>query len=225
MASEPGATGHEPARGDAQLRASDADRDAVLAQLQQHAAAGRLTPEELEHRAGRALGACTAAELAALVRDLPPAAAPGGRVRSWFVSVMGSSARRGRIRLGHRARAISVMASPPIDLCNADRSGPETVVRAFVFIGWPDIRRRTRPSSTSRVHARRGYDDVAAGPPRAGRARRSGPVLGLLAWHAVWRLPEELQSLPYGGPAGRRELAPAGSGPAPAASPIGPSAG
>ena len=200
MASEPGATGHEPARADAQLRASDADRDAVLAQLQEHAAAGRLTPEELEHRAGQALGARTGAELAALVRDLPPAAAPGGRVRSWFVSVMGSSARRGRIRLGHRASAISVMASPPIDLCNADRSGPETVVRAFVFIGWPDI---YVPDSAeldvSGFTLGGGYDERGSrAAPAPGAPKIRIRCYGLLGRHTVWRLPEELQSLPYG---------------------------
>ena len=64
----PGIRGDEPARADAQLRASDADRDAVLAQLQEHAAAGRLTPEELEHRAGQALD-----DLSAGLTDAAPA--------------------------------------------------------------------------------------------------------------------------------------------------------
>jgi Domain of unknown function (DUF1707) len=54
-----------------QMRASDADRDAVLAQLSEHFQAGRLTPDELEDRTGRALGARTIGGLDALTIDLP----------------------------------------------------------------------------------------------------------------------------------------------------------
>lgn len=57
----------------AQMRASDADRDAVLADLSEHFQAGRLTPEEFEDRTGRALAARTWGELTDLQRDLPPA--------------------------------------------------------------------------------------------------------------------------------------------------------
>jgi nitroreductase len=60
-----------------QLRASDADRDAVLALLSEHFQAGRLTAEEFDERSGQALTARTYGELAALTADLPaPATAP-----------------------------------------------------------------------------------------------------------------------------------------------------
>jgi hypothetical protein len=68
------------------MKASDADRDAVVAALSEHFQAGRLTSEELDERTGRALAARTLDELDGLTADLPsprpagpdPAARPGG---------------------------------------------------------------------------------------------------------------------------------------------------
>ena len=53
------------------MRASDAEREAVVQALRAHAAEGRLEPEELEHRVGAALAARTAGELGGLLDDLP----------------------------------------------------------------------------------------------------------------------------------------------------------
>ena len=58
-----------------ELRASDAEREAVAQELRDHAAAGRLEPDELEERLGRAYSARTHGELAGLTTDLPAAAA------------------------------------------------------------------------------------------------------------------------------------------------------
>jgi hypothetical protein len=63
----------------AEMRASDADRDAILSELSEHFQAGRLTAEEFDERAGQALAARTHGELRNLLRDLP-AARPGPRV-------------------------------------------------------------------------------------------------------------------------------------------------
>jgi hypothetical protein len=54
-----------------QMKASDADRDAVVAALSEHFQAGRLTAEEFDERTGRALAARTFAELNGLTADLP----------------------------------------------------------------------------------------------------------------------------------------------------------
>jgi hypothetical protein len=54
-----------------QMKASDADRDAVVAALSEHFQTGRLTREELDERAGRALTARTLDELDELTADLP----------------------------------------------------------------------------------------------------------------------------------------------------------
>jgi Domain of unknown function (DUF1707) len=62
--------GNSPA---AEMRASDADRDAVVSNLSEHFQAGRLTLEEFEDRTGRALAARTWGELKDLMRDLPSA--------------------------------------------------------------------------------------------------------------------------------------------------------
>jgi hypothetical protein len=60
-----------------QTKASDAERDAVVAALSEHFQAGRLTAEELEERTGRALAARTLGELDELTTDLPaPRPAP-----------------------------------------------------------------------------------------------------------------------------------------------------
>jgi hypothetical protein len=63
--------------GNPALRASDADRDQVLAQLSVHYQAGRLTTAEFDERSSQALQARTMGDLAGLLTDLPAAAAGG----------------------------------------------------------------------------------------------------------------------------------------------------
>ncbi|MGH3149535.1 MAG: DUF1707 SHOCT-like domain-containing protein [Streptosporangiaceae bacterium] len=66
------------------MKASDADRDAVLSDLSEHFQAGRLTADELDERTGQALAARTWGELRELVADLPatrPAAGPSSGAR------------------------------------------------------------------------------------------------------------------------------------------------
>ncbi len=53
------------------LRASDDDRQRVVAALERHTAAGRLTLDEFSDRVAQALTAATHAELARVTRDLP----------------------------------------------------------------------------------------------------------------------------------------------------------
>ena len=54
-----------------QIKASDADRDAVVTALSEHFQAGRLTTEELEERTSQALAARTLGQLDELTTDLP----------------------------------------------------------------------------------------------------------------------------------------------------------
>ena len=75
------------------LRASDADRDAVIDRLREAAAEGRLEPDTLEQRLDRALRSRTYGELAELVADLPgdpitPWARPGSRSNALARSVV-----------------------------------------------------------------------------------------------------------------------------------------
>ncbi len=53
------------------LRASDEDREQLIAELNEHAVAGRLSTDELEERLQTAYAARTTGELDALRRDLP----------------------------------------------------------------------------------------------------------------------------------------------------------
>jgi hypothetical protein len=66
-------------QADQPIRASDSERDQVVALLQGHFADGRLTQDELEERTGAALGARTRDELRALTVDLPVADTPSAR--------------------------------------------------------------------------------------------------------------------------------------------------
>ena len=68
MSSDDPRGGPDPA-----LRASDAERDLVAAELGQHYQAGRLDQAEFDERVGAALAACTRRELADLLTDLPRA--------------------------------------------------------------------------------------------------------------------------------------------------------
>ena len=67
-----------------ELRASDAERERVVAFLREHALLGRLTNDELEDRIGLAYASVTVGDLEKLIADLPranrrPAPAPARR--------------------------------------------------------------------------------------------------------------------------------------------------
>jgi DUF1707 SHOCT-like domain len=76
----------------ASMRASDADRDAVVSDLSGHFQAGRLTAGEFDERTGRALAARTWGELRDLLADLPAARpaprAPAGRVAPPLIAAL-----------------------------------------------------------------------------------------------------------------------------------------
>lgn len=126
-----------------EIRASDAERDAVVTRLREGSAQGRLTLEEFTERMHSAYDARTRAQLDELVRDLPadadaPAAThvPARRTaRRWIVSVMGNSVGRGRWRVAEHATAVTVMGNATIDLRHAELSGPEVTIAVFTAMG------------------------------------------------------------------------------------------
>jgi len=82
----------------ADLRVGDADRKAVVAELQRHFVEGRLTSEELGERVSQALQARTFADFSPLLNDLPvlnpetterPELAVHQADESWHGHVMG----------------------------------------------------------------------------------------------------------------------------------------
>ena len=83
------------------LRAGDADREAVAEVLREHYAQGRLTLEEFNQRLEAAFAATMRSQLSALTRDLP-VAAPAARAP---VPVPGPQRERANREHGPRSRA------------------------------------------------------------------------------------------------------------------------
>ncbi len=121
-----------------EIRASDADRDRVIADLREHTAVGRLTLEEFSERAERAVAARSLAELEELGRDLPPAlpaTRPARRPKRLTGVVFGRMQQTGRWRLPRRAIAFVVFGDCDVDLRQAALSGPVASITAFVLFG------------------------------------------------------------------------------------------
>jgi hypothetical protein len=66
----------DPRSGGPELRIGDAEREAAVAALGEHYAAGRLTKEEFDDRSDRAYAARTRSALWPLFADLPPSGSP-----------------------------------------------------------------------------------------------------------------------------------------------------
>ena len=133
---------------DDSLRVSDAERDATIHALGDHAAVGRLTLDELEDRAGQALAAKTRGELAALTSDLPAEGDGGTMARyrpgsrkpvRWMVAIMSGSYRHGRFRAVGSINAVAIMGADEIDLREAEIEGGELAVNVFTLMGGANI--------------------------------------------------------------------------------------
>ena len=129
---------------DESLRVSDAERDATVRTLGDHAAVGRLTLDELEERAGQALTAKTRGELATLTSDLPQQASQASALSPvparrkpvrWMVAIMGGSHRRGRFRAVGSINAVAIMGGDEIDLREAEIEGGELTLNLFALMG------------------------------------------------------------------------------------------
>jgi Domain of unknown function (DUF1707)/Cell wall-active antibiotics response 4TMS YvqF len=134
----------EPGQLDAtgKVRASDAEREAVVERLRVAATEGRLTLSELTERTEAAYTATTRGELAPITADLPaePASSapmrPSGRTdREWVVAVMGDSRRRGRWRVERPLAAVAVMGDVVLDLRGAEVPGGEVDITATTVMG------------------------------------------------------------------------------------------
>ena len=129
------------------MRVSDAERDVTLKVLNEHAAVGRLTLDELEERAGQALVAKTRGDLARLTSDLPAeggAVAPapvavGRKPVRWMVAIMGGSHRRGRFRTVGSINALAIMGGDEIDLREAEIEGGELTLNLFSLMGGSNV--------------------------------------------------------------------------------------
>lgn len=124
------------------IRASDAEREAVVARLRTAAGEGRLALDELAERLDRAFAAVTRSDLEPLTRDLPeqdPDARPSAKSRRWVVGIMGGGTQKGRWRIAPQCTVLNVMGGADLDLTGAIVSGPETEIRVFSLMGGSDI--------------------------------------------------------------------------------------
>ncbi|OKI10290.1 hypothetical protein A6A06_03510 [Streptomyces sp. CB02923] len=140
---------------EAELRASDADRDRIAEILREALAVGRLDAEEHSERIDLVYRAKTMGELEPLVRDLPaeagapgprPAAAaygpePGGALPDQnLVAIFSASTRKGRWRVPGRINAVAVFGSVEIDLTEGIFQQQQVRINATSIFGSVEIR-------------------------------------------------------------------------------------
>jgi hypothetical protein len=191
---------------DDSMLVSDAERDATLKVLGDHAAVGRLSLDELEDRADRALTCRTRGELSALTCDLPndtalasseaPARVEVHRPVRRTVAIMGGASRRGPFRAVRSFSAIAVMGGDNIDLREAQIDGGELTIRVFSVMGVVNI----YVPDTMEVELG-GFSVLGANSEKGGHRRRQAkaPVIrirgiNLIGGTNVFRVP--LQALP-----------------------------
>jgi hypothetical protein len=126
-----------------EVRASDAEREAVVERLRVATVEGRLTFAELTERTGAAYSATTRGELVPITADLPAVSGapatptrPAGRDdREWVVAVMGDSRRQGRWRVERPLAAVAVMGDVVLDLRGAEVPQGEVDITAVAVMG------------------------------------------------------------------------------------------
>jgi hypothetical protein len=203
MGEEPGRDENRPAAGvpPAVIRASDGDREAVAARLNEAVGDGRLTLQEFGERLDRAYAARTRGALAPLTADMPaigPVRGPG-RLRKVMLGIFWDSRRAGPQPLEDEITAIALLGDAVIDLRGAKATSKEITIRAYALLNDVDVivpegvavelsgvavvgdnRNMTRPvpAGTSRFvvkihgHALLGDVQVFHSNPRATRPRR-----------------------------------------------------
>jgi hypothetical protein len=133
-------------------RASDSEREAVVARLRHAAAEGRLTVDELDERIDAAYTAKTRAELEPLTADLPdsamptattaapPEGAPPPRATSSLVlGILGGGDRKGRWRVPARMTVVNIMGGADLDLREAALEAPEVEITVWSLMGGSDV--------------------------------------------------------------------------------------
>ncbi len=138
------------------VRASDAERDAIVGRLNQAVGEGRLTMDEFSERLELAYVARTRGDLEPLLCDLPagagsavPATASGTAVGSgggqgkdtrWNISPIGGIRHRGRWRVPRHTVAIGILGGVDVDLAEAELASPEVMITKVSIIGGVSVR-------------------------------------------------------------------------------------
>jgi hypothetical protein len=132
----------ESGSGRQRLRVSDAERDAVVARLNDATGEGRLSLEEFSERVTAALAARTQGELDVLVEDLPaagkavaPRPAALAPVPAEHITPIGAVKRSGRWRLDRDQQFGTVLGTVKLDLRQAEFPAPAVDLRVQTVIG------------------------------------------------------------------------------------------
>ena len=183
-----------------EVRASDAEREQIVAELREHAAQGRLTLEEFSQRVDEAYASKTIAELDRVKRELPtvsalPATRPRRKARRWLVSVMGGADRKGRWRVPRKLVVATVMGGCDLDLRQAEIEHDEVRITVFSIMGGTDvyvpegIEVDVGGLAIMGGNSEHGHDT----PPRPGTPLIRLRLLTLMGGADVWRVPTGLQ--------------------------------
>jgi len=124
------------------LRASDTDRERTVVLLREHAVDGRLTLEEFTERMAGAYAARTSDELDELLGDLPtgrPVPATRRLPTRFVLSIFGSTARDGRIRIKRRISCLTLFGNIDLDLRQATLERDVVTVLAIGLFGAIDV--------------------------------------------------------------------------------------
>ncbi|POM23047.1 hypothetical protein BTM25_52530 [Actinomadura rubteroloni] len=136
--------GPVPSRdGTAPVRASGAERAAVVERLRVASVEGRLTFQELTDRTAAAYAARTRGELEGVTGDLPALGAPGAapaprQVVRRFTAIMGDCDARPAGRIDQDLEALAVLGDVVLDLRAAQVPSGEVAVSATAVLG--DVR-------------------------------------------------------------------------------------
>lgn len=115
--------------------ASDAEREAALAELRQSAVEGRIGLEEYLRGSEQLDAATTRAALVAVTSKLDATALPAPKLRRrWWVP-FGNRVHRGRFVLAERTRAFVGMGEIHLDLRGATLVGPSPMISLVVVVG------------------------------------------------------------------------------------------
>ena len=133
------------------VRASDAERDAVVGRLNRAVGEGRLTMDEFSERLELAYAARTRGDLDPLLRDLPAGSgaasgtavvnsgSQGGGTR-WSISPIGGTRHRGHWRVPRHTVAIGILGGVDVDLGEAELAAPEVMITKVSIIGGVSVR-------------------------------------------------------------------------------------
>jgi hypothetical protein len=182
------------------VRASDAEREQVVAELREHAAQGRLTLEEFSQRVDEAYDAKTLAALDEVRRELPavaatPATRPRRKARRWLVSVMGGADRKGRWRVPRRMLVLSLMGGCDLDLRQAQIEHDEVTVTIFTLMGGTDVYVPEGVETDVGGFALMGGNDEHGNDaaPRPGTPLIRVRLFTMMGGADVWRVPASLR--------------------------------